>query len=163
MREPARYLATLAVGAPLRLARNVEFDQGPIGPVYADGLGGYVLSSNARVRHGVGVGGSLNLSEEGGFTEPVPIASQIVIMPAYLVYWAADEAWFGLGHVGIPILAAGGRSVGLELGFGAAWRWLAGFGAYAEAALGAFAGAASTVHPSVSLELGVFVEYEVLP
>lgn len=163
VREPPRYFATLDVGVPLRLARQVEFDQSAIAPVYTDVLGGYVLSSTSRLRHGVGLGASLNLSEDGGYTEPVRVARQLVVMPAYLLYWAAADDWFGLGHLGIPIVASEGRSVGLELGFGAGYRLLAGFGAYAEAAFDAFVGAGSTVHPSFALELGVFLEHEVLP
>lgn len=163
VRDPPRYLATLGVGVPLRLTRHVEFDQGVIAPVYTDALGGYVLSSTSPVRHGTGVGVSLNLSEEGGYTEPVRVARQLVVMPAYLLYWAAAADWFGLGHLGIPIVASEGRSVGLELGVGAGYRFLAGFGAYAEAAFDAFLGAASSVHPTFALEIGVFLEYEVLP
>lgn len=162
-REPPRYLATLTLGVPLRLARHVEFDQGVIAPVYSDALGGYVLSSTARVRHGIGLGASLNLSDDGGYTEPVRVARQLVVMPAYLAYWAASDDWFGLGHVGIPVVASEGRSVGLELAFGAGYRWLAGFGVYGEAAFDVFAGGASTVHPTLALELGVFLEHEVLP
>ncbi len=161
--EPAHYVATLAAGVPLRLSRNVDFDQGVLAPVYLDALGGYVLSSHAEVRHGVGVGLSLNLSEDGGFTEPVAAASQFVVMPSYLLYWTPTPALFGLGHLGLPILVSGGRSVGVEVGAGLGYRLLAGLGVYAEAALGAFLGAASTVHATASLEIGVFLDYEVLP
>ena len=164
--EPARYSTTLSVGAPLRLTRNQDFDQGALAPVYLDALGGYVLSAghrDARVRQGVGVGLSLNLSEDGGFTEPVGVGRQVVIMPSYLLYWTPTAALFGLGHLGVPILASGGRSAGVELAVGMGHRLLAGFGLYAEAALTAFLGAGSTVHPSASLEAGVFLEHEVLP
>ena len=161
--EPPRYLATLSVGAPLRLSRNVKFDQSVLAPIYADALGAYVLSSASRLRQAVGVGLSINLSEDGGFTEPVGIADQFVVMPSYLLYWDVDPNWLALAHLGIPVLASGGRSAGLEAGAGMGYRCLAGFGLYAEAAFAAFVGAASALHPTFSLELGVFLDYEVLP
>lgn len=161
--EPARYATLLSVGAPLRITRRVELDQGVVAPFYGDVLVGYVLSSARGVRHGVGLGLSTNFSSDGGFTEPVDPGEQLVVMPSYLLYGLLSEDWLALGHVGIPILAAGGRSAGLEIGTGVGYRWLAGAGFYAESSLNGFAGAGSTVHLGASLELGVFIDYEVLP
>jgi hypothetical protein len=160
---PARYVNTLTVGAPLRLTTNVDFDQSVLAPIYLDFLGGYVLSGSGAWRHGIGIGLSLNLSEDGGFTEPVGIAKQLTIMPSYLLYWEPSPAWLMLGHVGIPVLLTGGSSAGVDVGAGFGHRLLAGFGLYGEASVMAFTGSGSTVHPAVALELGVFLEHEVLP
>jgi len=160
---PASYVGTLTVGAPLRLTTNVDFDQSALAPIYADLLAGYVLSGDGPWRHGIGLGLSLNLSEDGGFTEPVGIAKQLTVMPSYLLHWNASPTWLMLGHVGLPVLVAGGSSAGLDVGAGFGYRLLAGFGVYGEASASVFMGAQSTVHPVVALELGVFLEHEVLP
>ena len=160
---PPRYASTLSVGVPLRLTRHEEFDQGAVAPLYTDLLVGYVLSSHRSVRHGVGLGLSMNLTRDGGFTEPVDPGDQLVVMPSYLLYWMLANEWFGLGHLGIPLLTSGGRSAGLEIGAGVGYRWLAGVGTYGEVSLAGVAGGSSTVHASASLEVGLFIDYEVLP
>jgi len=160
---PPRYTTTLSVGLPMRVTRRVDFDQSLIAPLYTDAMLGYVFSSARRWRHGIGVGLSLNLTNDGGYTEPVDPAEQIVVMPSYLVHGDLDAAWLLLGHVGIPILASGGRSIGLEVGAGLGYRLLAGAGVYAEASVSGYTGGDSTLHVTTALELGVFVDYEVLP
>jgi hypothetical protein len=158
--HPAHALATLSVGAPLRLTRNVDLDQDRFAPVFVDMLFGYTLL-NGSIQHGLGLGASLNLSEEGGFTEPVGIANQLVLMPAYLGYHAIDNDWALLGHLGIPIALTG--TAELEVALGGGYRWLAGVLAYAELGANAFLGTSSTLHATVSLELGFMLDYEVLP
>jgi len=160
---PARYVLTLSAGLPLRLTKNVDFDQATTAPLFGDLLAGYVLAGDGVHRHGLGLGASLNLSEDGGFTEPVDASQQIVLMPAYLGFWDLDADLFALGHLGVPFLIGGGDSAGLELGFALGYRLLAGTGVFAELGANAFVGASSTLHPSVSLEAGFFVDYEVLP
>jgi hypothetical protein len=161
--QPAHYVATLGVGAPLRLSRNVDFDQNATGPLYTDVFGGYALAGSIRLRHGAGVGFSLNVTDEGGYTEPVGAGEQLVVMPAYFAFYDIDPDWMGLGHVGVPVLLTNGTSVGAELAAGLAYRLRAGLGLYGEAGLNVFPGADKTLHPTLSLELGVVVDYEVLP
>jgi hypothetical protein len=160
--EPPRYLATLSGGAPLRLTRNEDFDQGSFAPAFVDALFGYVPAAGGRLRHGFGLGASLNLSEDGGFTEPVDAGSQLVLMPAYLLHADFEADLFALGHAGIPILLTGDQTAGVELVAAVGYRLFAGAGAFAELGLGTFVGAGS-MHASASLELGIFVDYEVLP
>jgi hypothetical protein len=161
--DPPHYLGSWTAGAPLRLTRNVDFDQDAIAPVFSDVLVGYAFSGPGAYRHGLGVGGSLNLSQDGGFTEPVQGAAQFVLMPAYLAYYALDPDWLLLGHLGVPVLLSGGRSLGLELAAGLGYRVLSGAGVFGEAGFDAFAGADTTLHLSFSLELGIFIDHEVLP
>ena len=159
----AHYVFTASAGVPLRLTTQDRFDQGTLAPVYTDVLAGYVFPSAGSIRHGAGLGLSLNLSEDGGFTEPVLRYEQVVIMPSYLLSVHIDPEWFALAHAGLPISVSGGTTFGAELAFAFGYRLLAGFGVFAEAGLDAFIGTASTVNPTLSLEGGVFVDYEVLP
>lgn len=159
---PPHAIATLSVGAPLRLTRNVDFDQDAFAPVFADVLVGYTLWTRGW-QHGLGLGASLNLSEEGGFTEPVGIARQVVLMPAYLGYHALDDDFALLGHVGVPIALGQATTAGAELALGGGYRWLAGVLAYAEAGVTAFVGSGTTINVLLSLELGIMLDYEALP
>lgn len=158
-----RYLATWSAGVPLRLAPRDEFGQDALAPAFTDVLGGYVFAGGARLRHGVGVGASLNLAGDGGFAEPVYSADQLAIMPAYLLYGDFGPDWFGLGHLGVPIVVTGGSTAGAELAAALGYRLLAGTGLFAELSLDAFVGAGSKLHPTMALELGLFLDYEVLP
>jgi hypothetical protein len=128
-----------------------------------DAMGGYVLPSGSRLRHGAGLGLSFNLAHDGGYTEPVTPWSQLVLMPSYLLYWDASPDLYAVGHVGLPILLHGGTSAGAEVGFALGYRMLAGFGTFAQAGLDLFPGASSTVHLTFSLAAGLFLDYEVLP
>jgi hypothetical protein len=161
--HPARYLAAWSAGVPLRLNRHAELGQDRFGPAFTDALGGYVLPSKHRFRHGAGLGLSLNLGSDGGYTEPVRALGQWVVMPSYLLYWDAAPDLFALGQFGVPILIHGGPSVGAELGGTLGYRLLAGFGAFARAGLDVFGGVSSTLHSSFSLAAGLFLDYEVLP
>lgn len=160
---PARYVLTLSAGVPLRLTQNVDYDQGTTAPLFGDVVVGYVLPGDGVHRQGFGLGASMNLSDDGGYTEPVAASDQIVLMPAYLGFWDLDADLFALGHLGVPFLIGGGDSAGLELAFALGYRLRAGAGLFAELGVDAFVGASSTLHPSVSAEAGIFVDYEVLP
>jgi hypothetical protein len=159
----ARYLAAASVGVPLRLTVSDTFDQERVAPIYTDVLAGYVFASSGRWAHGFGLGLSLNLSEDGGFTEPVAVSEQLVVMPAYLLSLRVAPDWFALGHAGVPIALTPGVSTGFELAAALGYRLLAGIGAYTEAGIDIFGGANSQLHASLSLELGLFLDYEVLP
>jgi hypothetical protein len=161
--SPARYIASWSLGVPLRLGTNSDFGQKALAPVFTDALGGYVFSGKSRFRHGVGLGLSLNLTDDGGYTEPVRALDQLVVMPSYLLFYDAAPALFALGHFGIPFLVHGGTNAGAEVAFALGYRLLAGIGTFAEAGLDAFAGSGSTVHVTFSLEVGLFFDYEVLP
>lgn len=158
-----RYVATWSAGAPLRITKDADLDQGTLAPLYSDALVGYLFGGSGSLQHGAGVGLSLNLTDEGGFTEPVYAGHQFVIMPAYLIAWDLHPDLFALGHVGLPVLATSTPTAGLELAGALGYRVLAGWGVFAEVGADAFWGAASTIHATVSLEVGIFLDYEVLP
>jgi hypothetical protein len=160
----AHYVLTASAGIPLRLGQRETFDQSAFAPAFADVLGGYVFpGQTGALRHGAGVGLSLNLTEDGGFTEPILRYDQLVITPSYLVSLRVDPAWFALAHAGIPIVATGGATFGVEAAFAFGYRLLAGFGAFAEASFDVFVGTETTLDPMIALEGGVFLDYEVLP
>jgi hypothetical protein len=158
-----RYLATTSVGLSMRLSVDETFDQERLAPFFVDALAGYVFGSETEFAHGAGLGLSLNLSEDGGFTEPVGAMQQLVVMPSYLLYWSVAPELFAFGHAGIPIAVTQGVSAGAEVGAALGYRLLAGFGLYTEAAIELFGGANSTINPVLSFELGLFLDYELLP
>lgn len=160
--QPQRYVALASVGAPLRLTRDVDLDQSALAPLYTDVVGGYVLSGE-HVRHGVGVGLSLNLTKDGGYTEPVAPGEQLAVAPEYLLYVDLGRDALFLGQAGLPIVLTGSQTIGLALSGALGYRFLAGMGAFAELGLESFVGVSSRIHPTVSLELGLFLDYEVLP
>ena len=160
---PPHLFGVVGGGLPVRITKNVDFDQRRVAPAFVDLFVGYSFAGDATLQHGLALGASLNLSDDGGFTEPVEVAAQWVLMPSYMGLWLIDDDWLGLGHLGLPIVLTGGRSTGLELGLGLGYRMRAGLGVLAEASLNAFPGAGSTMHVSAAFELGVFVDYEWLP
>ena len=161
--SPERYVGMLSSGAGLRLTRNVDYGQSTLGPAYVDALAGYLFGGAGALRHGAGLGASIAYTDDGGYTEPVIALEQLVLMPSYLMRSELGTDFTLLAHAGIPIVVAGGPSCGLELAGALGYRILAGFGAFAELGFDAFLGTATTLHPIVTLELGVFVDYEVLP
>jgi hypothetical protein len=162
--SPARYLATLSLGAPLRLVQEEDFGQELRGPLFTDVFAGYVFASTARVfRHGVALGVSVNLSDDGGYAEPVYAGEQLTLMPAYMLYADLGLDVFGKAHLGIPIAITGGATAGAELAAALGYRFLAGLGLFAELFTDVFAGSGSKLYPTVGLELGLFLDYEALP
>lgn len=156
------YVLTTSVGVPLRLTVNDTFDQRRFAPIFFDALAGYVFAAQGGFAHGAGLGFSLNLAQDGGFTEPVGALQQFVLMPTYLLRAQLHSDLFTLAHLGLPIALNAGTSVGLELAAALGYRLLAGLGTYAEAGLGVFGGGNSSLHAAFSLELGLFLDYEVL-
>jgi hypothetical protein len=157
------YLATWSAGVPLRLSKDDKFDQGTLAPVYTDLLAGYVFAGHGTIRHGAALGFSLNLTEDGGFTEPVRMYDQFVVMPAYVMMFDFAPELFSFAHAGLPINLHAGTTVGLELAFAFGYRILSGFGAFAEASVDTFIGTGSSYHPLLGIEGGVFIDFEVLP
>jgi hypothetical protein len=161
--EPAHVLALVSTGVPLRLSLHEDLGQDRVAPAFADTLLGYVLPGHGRVQHGVGLGVSTNLERDGGYVEPLYAAQQLVLMPAYLAYAALGRDLPVLGHVGLPMLLGEGRSFGLELGAALGYRMLAGLGLFVEVDVATYVGARSALSVLASAELGVLVDYEVLP
>jgi hypothetical protein len=158
--ETPRMLALVSGGASLRLTLDSDLGQERLGPVFGDVLLGYMLPGG-RLQHGFGVGVSWNATHDGGYTTPVYAFDQIALMPAYLAYYHFDPDVFGIGHIGLPVLVRGGPSAGLEVSAAIAYRVLAGTGVFAGVALNSHVAHGFSLF--ASLELGVVIDYEVLP
>jgi hypothetical protein len=162
-RMPERYLATVSAGIPLRLTQDEDFGQDTFAPLFSDALLGYVFAGERGFRHGLGVGMSLNLMRDGGYSEPVYVAEQFSVMPAYLLYADFGHDTFALAHLGLPVVLTGIQTLGVELAATLGYRLLARFGLFAELSFDAFFGTASSFNPTLALEGGIFFDYEVLP
>jgi hypothetical protein len=158
--DPARFLTMASAGVPLRLTLDKTLDQSRIAPAFGNVMLGYALPGG-RFRHGFGVGLSWNLGHEGGYTAPVYADDQFALMPAYLAYYKLNADVFGVGHAGVPILVRGGPSAGFEIGAAIAYRIFAGTGVFAGIDLDAYS--ALGFNLLASLELGIVIDYEVLP
>jgi hypothetical protein len=158
--QPPHYLALVSAGVPLRLTVADKFDQSRIAPAFNDVFVGYAFAGG-RTRHGFGLGVSWNLTHDGGYTDPLYAGDQFAVMPAYMAYHTLNTDVIGIGHVGVPFLVRGGRAAGLEVGAALAYRLFAGAGLFAELDLDAWA--AGEVALLASLELGVVIDFEVLP
>lgn len=111
---------------------------------------------------GIAHGGALHLSVA---TEGVP---QEVITPSYVALHRFADGWIAYGRAGIPIVLEPDVNAGFELAAGGAWLLSAGLGVTAELVGSVFYGAAThdesvTIIPIVSLQIGVLVDYEILP
>jgi hypothetical protein len=158
--QPSRVLLMGSVGVPLRLTVSDKFAEKRFAPAFGNVMVGYALPGE-RFRHGFALGVSWNLGHDGGYTDPIYAGDQIALMPAYLAYYQLNTDVVALGHVGIPILVRGGPSAGVELGAALAYRVLAGAGLFARINLDGYG--AGTFSLLASLELGVVIDYEVLP
>jgi hypothetical protein len=158
--DPAHMLGMLSIGAPLRLTLDKSLDQSRIAPAFGNVLLGYALPGG-RLRHGFGVGLSWNLGHDGGYTTPVYAADQFALMPSYLAYYELSRDVFAIAHAGVPILVRGGPVAGVELGALIAYRVFAGSGVFAALDVDGYGGLGFNL--LASLELGIVIDYEVLP
>jgi hypothetical protein len=125
---------------------------------YLDLAVGGLLGSPATLQHGLAINASFAIDG----------IRQEVVTPAYVTLLPLSSRWQLRGRFGLPIVLEPDASVGVELGVGAVFLVSAGLGFTAEAIGSLFSGAAtleesSTLIPIASLQLGVVVDYEVLP
>jgi hypothetical protein len=93
---------------------------------------------------------------------------QEVIAPSYLLAYRFGGGLVAYGRAGVPIVLEPDLTAGFELGAGGAWLFNSGIGATAELSGALYYGAAThetsaTVIPLVALQLGVLVDWELLP
>jgi len=155
-----RMLTLISGGAPLRLTVDRELGQERLGPLFGNVMLGYVLPGG-RLQHGFGVSASWNATHDGGYTTPVYAFDQVAVMPAYLAYYHLSPDVFSFGHIGVPVLVRGGPRAGLQIGAALAYRVFAGTGVVAGVDVNSHI--ARGFNLFASLELGVVIDYEVLP
>jgi len=107
-------------------------------------------------------GGSLHLSIA---LEGVP---QEVVTPSYSLVRRFEPSWMAHARAGLPLVLGPDVNLGYELALGGAWLFMGGIGATAELVGDLYYGAATqeraaSAIPVLSLQLGVVVDYEVLP
>ena len=93
---------------------------------------------------------------------------QQVIAPTYLLAYRGEHRLMGFGRLGVAYVISPDENLGAELGVGAAYFLTAGVGVSAELVGDLFYGAGTNevktaVYPILSGQLGLVVDYEVLP
>lgn len=157
---------SLAVGRgvrfnnPYRLATPIGDDAESLSwtATYADLAGSALLGNAEGLQHGVSF--HLSIALDG-----VP---QEVATPSYIALYPLPPNFFVYGRMGLPIVVEPDTNVGYELAFGGAWLVTAGLGVTSELVGDVFYGAATqeksvSVIPMLSLQIGVIVDYEILP
>jgi len=177
--DPLRIMGYLGAGFGIRLLANLDpiFSHEFITPAYLD-VGGAVYLPGREFRHGVGLAVSTGLSADAGGSGQQPL-TQWVITPSYqllLPLWRLtegadyDEVQLQI-RVGIPLVIGAGLgdtsrvdfTFGGELALAVQYKFLAGFGIYAEAQVDVIGGIQDTVHPFIAVDAGFLIDYEVLP
>lgn len=125
---------------------------------YVDFAVGFATGSPTGLVHGGRLGWSIAMSG-------VP---QSAVTPAYLVALRPNGHWLLYAWLGVPILTAPDMNVGGELALAAAYFVRAGIGATAALVGDGFYGAGTretrgAFYPVLSAQLGVSINYEVLP
>lgn len=132
----------------------------PVGftATYVDMGIGAALGPADGLQHGLEV--SLLVATDG-------IAQQVLDF-SYLALLPVGEHTILRGRAGLPVVLDPDASVGLELGVGGAWLFTGGLGLSAELVGSLFYGAATqdrstTTIPVLALQVGVWLDHEVLP
>lgn len=175
--DPLRVQGFAGAGIGFRLVRNLDspFSQEFNTPAYFD-FGAAVFLPGGDFRHGVSLFASTNLID--GANSGVPAGQQWSIAPGYsflIPFQRVLDMEHDMlqlhGRVAIPLVfgssLGGGDGVnfttGLELGVGLQFKFLAGLGVYLEAQGDLYYGSNDTVHPTISVDAGLMIDYEVLP
>ena len=150
----------LRLNNPYRLQTDLGDEEGGLSLTsgYVDlGLGA-ALGDPHGLQHGAVA--HLSLATQG--------PSQEVLSLGYQLLLPFGRSVLGQARFSVPLVLEPDFGGGLELGVGAAYYLAGGIGLNAELAGSVFVGAATWEHdptlwPVVSLQLGVFADYEVLP
>lgn len=161
--DPSRLWLTLGAGTSLRLSQNRDFAQDTFAPSYIDVFGAWVMPGHGFWRHGFGLGVSSNLTSDGGVIIGVDAFEELVLSPTYLARLAFSDSLLATLKVGIPWALSPNNNLGAGVDMGGVWRVFAAFGVYAEVGVSLFIGGDGAVSPLASGELGVVIDYEVLP
>lgn len=160
-----RAWVSLGFGPTVRIIQYETLNQDRQAPAYMQLRGGYFFEGEGMFQHGAVLGVATNLMGDGGYPYGVDPLGQWTLTPAYMVRLIPDGDlgdWFqATGRVGIPLALGDFFSWGWEVGIGAMVRPLAGFAIYGEVDLSMYF--ATDIHPLISFEIGIAIDYEVLP
>lgn len=170
--DPWRILGSFGVGAALRPVNNVDFFQDRFGPAYVDIYGGVLFPAASDLRHGAGFTLSTNATGDGSdFSGVDPLGQWVLGLGYFGQYRFGDtlmlhgklSVLLALYNPEVDMQRSFSSSVGGELAVGATVLLTAGFGLYGEIGFSLFSGQDSTAHPLLTGELGIAIDYEVLP
>lgn len=157
---------TIGAGGTMRLYYDPDLlHQDIAAPVYLQLRGAYFFDGEGDLQHGVGLGIATNLTPDptdlavaDGFYE----LGQWTFAPSYFLRVWIDDALQVQAHVGLPLGLSGAyQTVGVELGGGVQYKFLSGFGIYADVLFSTYF--ALFAQPMLSADLGLVFDYEVLP
>ncbi len=169
---PPRVFVTLGAGSSVRLVANLDFQQTRFAPSFIDAFGAWVFGGRGRLRQGVGLGLSTNLSGDGSVYLGLDPLNQLVLMPSYLLYVPLGSGpvppFVAFFKAGVPMAVTPDFSPGLLVSAGATFMFLSGLGVYVEASGSGWIGSTNpqgktTIHPMASIAAGLTIDYEVLP
>jgi hypothetical protein len=161
--DPPRIVWSVGGGSAFRLIRNLDYNQEFFAPAFVDAFGAFVFGAAGVVRHGVGLGASLNLTGDGDVPVGVDGFTQVVVAPSYLLYLRLSDTVVVHGKVAVNLNLSPSFVPGAEIAGGLTLLLTAGFGLYGEIGVSAYINGDSTVHPLVSAEGGVAFDFEILP
>jgi hypothetical protein len=166
---PSRYLQ---VFSSLMIGDGLRFNN-PYRLAHELGQGGQSLSLTAPyidVAVVLATGSPLGLVHGGRLSWSIAMSGvpQSAFTPAYLAAWRPTGAWLLYAWLGLPVLTAPDLNVGGELGLAATYFVRAGIGAAAALVADGFYGAGTretraAFYPVLSAQVGVSINYEVLP
>lgn len=161
----ARAFVSAGVGGTVRLLNYENLNQGRMAPSYLQLRGGYFFEGEGMFQHGVVLGIATALEGDGTDLYGVSPFGQWTLAPAYMIRIIPEGDlgdWFQpTGRIGIPLSFGEQFSWGWEAGLGALFKPLAGVAIYGEIDISMYF--AADYHPLLSFEIGLAVDYEVLP
>lgn len=162
----ARFVGSIALGRgmrfnnPYRLGTELDSDARSLSLTapYLDLGVAAALGPPDGLQHGAAVRMSFALAGVG----------QAVLAPTYFAAYRGAGRLLAYGRLGPTILLGPDPNLGAEASLGAAWFFTAGIGAGAELVFDLYEGAptrdaAHPIIPILSAQLGLVVDYEVLP
>jgi hypothetical protein len=170
----ARVFGTVGAGITIRILEIQPLGQSRLAPAYLQLRGGYFFEGDGDVQHGIGLGIATNLQVDGEpdvitttgtIIQGIDPLSTWTLTPQYLL-----RAWFGdwfqlIGRVGVSVTAATLPNWGFEVGVHPLLKILSGLGFYADVSFSMFFSGEPDyqVHPLISIEGGVAIDFELLP
>lgn len=162
----ARTFGTVAMGRglrfnnPYRLSTQLGED--------AESLSLTATYLDLSVNLGFGPPDGLQHGASLHYTTSVEGVGQQVVTPSYIAMIRGDRPTLVYGRLGLPILVTPDLNMGGELAAGLAWFFTGALGVTGELVFDLFYGAAThevdvTAIPVLSLQLGMILDYEILP
>jgi hypothetical protein len=166
-----RAFVSLGAGGSIRIIQYEDLVQERFAPSYLQLRGGWFFEGDGMFQHGVVLGVGTPLSGDGTEAHGVSPFGQYSLAPSYMLRIIPDGDlgnWFqATGRIGIPLSVGEQFSWGWEAGIGMLVKPLEGFGIYGEIGISQYF--ANDLeqnllqHPLLSFEIGLAVDYEVLP